>query len=133
MPVERSTTRMPARSSYGVEGMVTRWQRTVTCRGTATVSGKPAQASRGVGSGRLAGGGTSQRRGQVDGTGARYPRVVVGVRQAAPLQGQAAAADAGVEAVAELRQRVDLVVEPSAPRPGQPRPVGPVRGPRPRQ
>ncbi len=47
------------------------------------------------------------------------PRVV----DRAPLQRQAAAADAGVEAVAQRLQRRDLLVQPAAPVPADPAPV----------
>ena len=49
--------------------------------------------------------------------GHRWPSDVAGVGQRAPAQRQAAAADAGVQAVAQRHERGDLLVEPRPPGP----------------
>jgi hypothetical protein len=54
--------------------------------------------------------------------------VVVGVQQPARLEGQAAAADAAVEPVAQALDELDLGVEARTPRPRQAGPVGLGRG-----
>ena len=76
---------------------------------------------------------TAQPGRQVGRARAAGPRRVGRVGDRAPVQRQAAAADAGVEPVAQRDEGVDLVVEPIPPAARQPRPVGPGRRPPGRQ
>ena len=68
-----------------------------------------------------------QRRGQKDRTGTAVADDVAGVGHRAPVQRQAPAPDAAVQAVAERDERGDLVIEPCAPTLGDARPVRPRR------
>ena len=75
----------------------------------------------------------AQAGGQVGGAGAAGPGGVGGVGDRAALQRQAAAADAGVQAIAQRGERLDLLVQPVPPAPGQPGPVRAGGGPPRRQ
>src|SRR5215469_7290920 len=66
---------------------------------------------------------------QVGGARPGGARGVAGVGDGAPLERQAAAADARVEAIPQGGERGDLVVEPPPPATGEPGPVGAGGGP----
>src|SRR5215212_6879736 len=68
--------------------------------------------------------GPPQRRGQPPGTRTVGRRDVAGIGQRTPSQGQAAAADARRQAVPQLRERGDLLVQPVPPPLRQPGPLG---------
>src|SRR6266700_6108034 len=72
---------------------------------------------------------TAQPPREIRGTGTGIGSNVGRVGQRTTAQREAAAADARIQAVTQRRQGAYLVVEPPAPAPGEPRPVGPRRRP----